>query len=92
MLIHFVFPHGKLYQRLLKLEQLLGGIPPVIEAQNRPGPKESQHSIAPEEWPTIVRRVNENHEPLRKVAGDYNVSYEAIRRVIRAARQTEQAG
>jgi len=27
VLIHFLAPHGKLYQRLLALEQLLGSIP-----------------------------------------------------------------
>ncbi len=30
VLVHFVAPHGKLYQRLLILEQLLGSIPPII--------------------------------------------------------------
>jgi hypothetical protein len=33
VLIHFVAPHGKLYQRLLILEQLLGSIPPIAIAQ-----------------------------------------------------------
>ncbi|SRR6266700_6171528 len=33
VLIHFVAPHGKLYQRLLALEQMLGNIPPIINAQ-----------------------------------------------------------
>ncbi|HLQ30896.1 MAG TPA: hypothetical protein VK140_16800 [Ktedonobacteraceae bacterium] len=33
VLIHFLAPHGKLYQRLLALEQLLGSIPPITIAQ-----------------------------------------------------------
>jgi hypothetical protein len=37
------------------------------------------------EWRTVVERV-EQGEPLRQVAHDYGVSYEAVRRVLRAAR------
>jgi hypothetical protein len=33
------------------------------------------------EWPTVLRRVDQG-EPLRKIAGDYGVSYEAVRRVV----------
>ncbi len=40
-------------------------------------------------WPTIVSRVIENSEPLRKMARDYYVSYESMQRVIRAARRRE---
>ena len=36
------------------------------------------------EWPTVLDRVAQG-ETLRKVAEDYNVSYEAVRRVLRAA-------
>jgi transposase len=42
-----------------------------------------------EEWPTILHRVVDKNEPLRKVAQDYGVSYETVRRVIRAARQLQ---
>ena len=38
-----------------------------------------------EEWPTVVRRVVENQESLRKVAEDYGVLHETIRRAIRAS-------
>ena len=41
-----------------------------------------QWKIPRAEWPNAIRRVVENHEPLRKVAGDYGVSYETIRRMI----------
>jgi len=37
------------------------------------------------EWPTVLQRVLENKESLRKVADDYGVSHETIRRVVRAA-------
>ena len=38
------------------------------------------------QWPTFHNRIDQG-EPLRKVAGDYNVSYEAVRRIFRAARK-----
>ena len=66
---------------------MLGSIPPLITAQQHPGPRESQHGIPSEEWPNVARRVLENHEPLRQVAADYGVSYEAIRRLLRTSRK-----
>ena len=41
--------------------------------------------IPPSEWATVLQRV-EQGEPLRHIARDYGVSYEAVRRVLRAAR------
>ena len=38
------------------------------------------------EWGTVVQRI-EQEEPLRQIAHDYGVSYEAVRRVLRAARR-----
>jgi len=35
VLVHFVAPHGKLYQRLLLLKQLPGSIPPIIVPQRQ---------------------------------------------------------
>jgi hypothetical protein len=60
-------------------------IPPVIETQRRPGPKEIPYGIPAEEWPTVLQRV-ESHESYRKIAADYGVSHETVRRVILAAR------
>ena len=40
--------------------------------------------IPPSEWRTVFHRV-EQGEPLRQVAHDYGVSYEAVRCVLRAA-------
>ena len=42
--------------------------------------------IPPAEWDTVLQRVEEG-EPLRHIARDYGVSYEAVRRVLRAARR-----
>jgi hypothetical protein len=60
--------------------------PVIVSLQRRPGPDHPQWKIAPAEWQTVLRRV-EQGEPLRKIARDYNVSYEALRRVVRAARK-----
>ena len=86
MLIHFVAPHGKLSQRLLALEQLLGSIPPLLTSQQYAGPREPQYGIPMEEWPNVVRRVMENHESLRQVAAAYGVSHETVRRILRTSR------
>jgi len=87
VLIHFIAPHGKLYQRLLKLEQLLGSIPPLLTAQQHPSASETQHGIPAHEWPNVVRLASEHHEPVRQVVAEYGVSHETVRRVVRAARR-----
>ena len=53
--------------------------PLVIETQRRPGPKDIPYGIPAEEWPMVLQRVA-NHESYRKVAADYGVSRETIRR------------
>jgi len=60
---------------------------PVTNAKTASWPKETWHRIPSEEWPTVLRRVVENQEPLRKVADDYGVSYETVRRTVLAARK-----
>ena len=42
--------------------------------------------IPPWAWATVLQRI-EQGETLRHVARDYGVSYEAVRRVLRAARR-----
>ncbi len=42
--------------------------------------------IPPSQWATVLQQV-EQGEPLRKVARAYGVSYEAVRRVLQAARR-----
>jgi len=54
--------------------------------QRYPGSDLPKWKIPPSEWLTVLERVEQNHEPLRQVARDYGVSYEAIRRVLKAAR------
>ena len=62
----------------------------VSRPQRHPGTEHPRWKIPPSEWPTVLRRV-EQGEPLRKLAAEYTVSYETIRRVVRAARKL-QAG
>ncbi len=94
MLPLFREPNGKLY---LKLQQVLTHLhlrsdtplPPVTK--RRHGLAKPKHGIPPAEWPTVLRRVLDNQEPLRKVADEYGVSYETVRRTILAARKAQRA-
>ncbi len=58
----------------------------IAEAQRRPGPSHPQWKISYLEWPDVLRRV-EQGESLRQIASHYDVSYEAVRRVVRAIRK-----
>ena len=53
--------------------------------QRRPGPDDPHWKIPATEWQIVLHRIDQG-EPLRKVASDYGVSYETVRRVIQAAR------
>ena len=47
--------------------------------------------ISVSECPTVLNRIDQG-ESISKIAGDFNVSYEAIRRVIHAARKQQKTG
>jgi len=90
--IHFLSPSSYLYQKLQQaLTQLQANRNPPLPAVTgrRPGPAKPKHGIPPTEWPTVQRRVVENQEPLRRVASDYGVSYETVRRVVLACRKKD---
>ena len=79
-------PSGKLYH---KLQQLLvegekAQTPLVIETQRRPGPKDIPYGIPEDQWEIVLARV-ENHESYRKIAAEYGVSRETIRRLVGAS-------
>jgi len=61
-------------------------IPLAIETQRRPGPKDIPYGISAEERPAVLARV-ENHESYRKIARDYDVSRETIRRLVRSSKK-----
>jgi len=48
----------------------------------RPGPKHPAYALPAAQWPTVVQRVVEQKEPLRKVAAAYGISPETIRRLL----------
>src|SRR2546421_8633661 len=52
----------------------------------RPGSRNAADGLPASAWPTVLHRVLEKKEPLRKVAEDDGVSHETRRRVVRAAR------
>jgi DNA invertase Pin-like site-specific DNA recombinase len=81
----FQLPSSTLYR---KLQIVLSEIetPLVIETQRRPGPKDIPYGIPQDQWPTVLARVA-NHESYRKIAKDYGVSRETIRRLVRASKQ-----
>ncbi|HEY5004239.1 MAG TPA: hypothetical protein VII61_13845 [Ktedonobacteraceae bacterium] len=87
VLIHFHSPSSYLSQKLQQVlaQQKDNGNPPLLLVTGRrPGPAKPKHGIPPTEWPTVQRRVLENQESLRRVAGDYGVSHETVRRVLLA--------
>jgi len=85
-------PSGKLYQKLQRLliedEKAEESNLPVIK-HRRPGPRNPAYGIPASRWPTVLYLVIEKKEPLRKVADDYGVSHETIRRKVRAARKLQ---
>ncbi|GAC1394498.1 MAG: hypothetical protein NVSMB38_27680 [Ktedonobacteraceae bacterium] len=86
----FLEPHGKLYlqlQQVLATLQVNADHPLPPATRRRPGPAKPKHGIPPIEWPIVLRRVTENREPLRKIADEYGVSHETVRRTVLAARK-----
>jgi hypothetical protein len=68
-------------------EQALDTPMSIPVSQRRPGPDAPPWKIPISEWANVVRRVVENQEPLRKVAVEYGVSHETVRRVINAVQK-----
>jgi hypothetical protein len=81
----FLAPSGKLYlkvQDLLAHDEAHDASPPPIVGKRRPGPKHPAYGIPASQWPTVLHRVVEKKELLRKVADEYGVSHETIRRIM----------
>jgi hypothetical protein len=95
VLIHFHSLSSLLsqkFQQLLQQNQNRASDAPMLPLTKRhPGPVKPRYGIPAEEWPTVLRRVVENQEPLRRVADDYSVSYETVRRTVKVARQQSKA-
>ena len=52
----------------------------LSHAHRHPG-QDPHWKIPVAEWPAVLHRIDQG-EPLRKIAGDYSVSHEAVQRVI----------
>jgi hypothetical protein len=87
----FLPPLAKLYHKvkhvLAEDETSDGSSPPIVSRQRRLGPKTPKYGIPAEHWPIVIHRIVENKESLRKVAEDYGVSHETVRRLVRAGRK-----
>ena len=82
----FQLPTSTLYRKLQIVLSQDVQTPLVIETQRRPGPKDIPYGIPEDQWTTVLKRVLENHESYRKVANDYGVSRETIRRLVQASK------
>jgi DNA-binding NarL/FixJ family response regulator len=65
--------------------------PPQPHKQRRPGPTHPHYGIPPEKWLDVLHRA-EQGETLRQIAQDYSVSYETVRRTVKAAHKRERGG
>ena len=54
--------------------------------QRRPGPAIPRRAIPRDQWPDVLRRT-ERGDSLRQIANSYGVSYETVRRTLKAARK-----
>ncbi|TME55968.1 MAG: hypothetical protein E6I59_19135 [Chloroflexi bacterium] len=81
----FQLPSSTLYQKLQKVLSEVD-VPPVVETQRRPGPRDIPYGIPEDEWQRVLARVA-NHESYRAIAKDYHVSRETIRRLVQASKQ-----
>jgi len=59
--------------------------------QRRPGPATPRRGIPRDQWPEVLHR-SEQGDSLRQIAKSYGVSYETVRRTVKAARQHGMEG
>jgi hypothetical protein len=75
-------PSANPFEAVLTNPKVVAGKPRRQPAND---PTNTQWKIPPSAWESVLRRAE--YESLRQIARDYNVSYEAVRRVIRVARK-----
>jgi len=67
-------------------------VSPVFPApQRRPGPATPRRGIPRDQWPAVLHRI-EQGDSLRQIANSYGVSYETVRRTLKAARKQGMEG
>ena len=67
----------------------LSVLPP--RKQRRPGPAIPRRGIPRDQWPDVLHRM-EQGDSLRQIANSYGVSYETVRRTLKAARKQGMEG
>jgi hypothetical protein len=75
-------PASKLHSSAL----ITGGLEPSPAKPPHINPPIPLFKIPPAQWPIVLQRVAQG-ESLRQIARGYHTSYEAVRRVLSAARQ-----
>jgi hypothetical protein len=65
--------------------------PVLPPQQRRPGPATPRRGIPREQWPDVLHRI-EQGDSLRQIAKSYGVSYETVRRTVKAARKQGMEG
>jgi hypothetical protein len=86
----FASPYGKLYLKMqLVIAQAVINKTSFVIPSWGPDPKKPKQRIPPTEWPTVVGRITENHESLRTIAHDYEVSHETVRCIFLASRNKD---
>jgi hypothetical protein len=80
-------PASKLYSSTL----ITGGLEAHPAKPPRINPPIPLFKIPPAQWPSVLQRVAQG-ESLRQIARSYHTSYEAVRRVLNAARKELVAG
>jgi hypothetical protein len=61
------------------------------QQQRRPGPATPRRGIPRDQWPEVLHR-SEQGDSLRQIAKSYGVSYETVRRTVKAALQHGMEG
>ncbi|HLW03638.1 MAG TPA: helix-turn-helix domain-containing protein [Ktedonobacterales bacterium] len=78
-------PRSPTYQ-LLKTNLHTSGVALPLPQAQHVNPPIPLFKIPPAQWPTVLQRVAQG-ESLRQIARSYHTSYEAVRRVLNAARK-----
>ena len=64
----------------------MSSVPLPLPQKQHVNPPIPLFKIPPAEWPSVLQRVAQG-ESLRQIARSYHTSYEAVRRVLNAARK-----
>ena len=83
-------PRSPTFQ-LLRTKLRISSVALPLPQKQHVNPPVPLFKIPPAQWPTVLQRVAQG-ESLRQIARSYHTSYEAVRRVLAAARKELAAG